>query len=53
VWIVVVTEIWKPRNKVIFKGGKVDEEEALCLVQLKSWEWIKHRIVRSTFSYSD
>jgi len=27
VWVAIVTEIWNHRNKVVFKGGIVDEEE--------------------------
>jgi len=48
-----VTEIWNLINKVVFRGGVVDEEQVFCLEQLKGWEWFNHRITRTTFSYSD
>jgi len=35
VWIAVMIEIWKHRNKIVFRGGIVDEEEVFCLAQLK------------------
>ncbi|XP_068466471.1 uncharacterized protein [Phaseolus vulgaris] len=37
IWIVVVNEVWRHRNRVIFKGGGVDVLEAFTLVQLKTW----------------
>jgi len=52
-WVAVVTEIWKHRNKVVFRGGVVDEVEVFCLAQLKGWEWFRHRMSRTLFSYSD
>jgi len=33
IWIVVVSEIWKHRNKVIFKGGVIDVSEIFALVR--------------------
>ena len=48
-----MTEIWKHRNKVVFRGRVVDEAEFFCLVQLKDWKWVKHRMSRTIFSYSD
>jgi len=37
IWIAVINEIWKHRNKVIFKGGVVDVLEVFALIQLKTW----------------
>jgi len=37
IWITVVNEVWKHRNRVIFKGGVVDVMKAFALVQLKAW----------------
>jgi len=36
-WIAVVSEIWKHKSKVIFKGGVVDVSEIFTIVQLKVW----------------
>jgi len=30
-WVVVVIEIWKHENKVVFRGGVVDEMKVFCL----------------------
>jgi len=37
IWIVVVSEIWSLRNKIIFKEGVVDVSEVFALIQLKAW----------------
>ena len=34
-WVVIVSEIWNHRNKVVFNGGVVDDEEIFSLAQLK------------------
>jgi len=31
----VISEIWKPKNKYIFKGGVIDHSEIFSLIQLK------------------
>jgi len=36
IWIAIVNEIWKYKNRVIFKGRVVDVLEAFKLVQLKT-----------------
>jgi len=36
IWIAVVNEIWKHRNKVIFDGGVINVLEVFALVQLKA-----------------
>ena len=36
IWIVVVSDIWSLRNKIIFKGGEVDASEVFALIQLKA-----------------
>jgi len=35
IWIAGVSEIWKYRNNVIFKGGIIDVSKMFILVQLK------------------
>jgi len=52
-WIVIVSEVWSHRNKVVFKGGVVDADEIFSLAQLKGWLWAKYKMKRTTFSYSD
>ena len=37
VWIVVIGEIWRHRNKYIFKGEVIDHFEFFSLAQLKVW----------------
>jgi len=34
-WVAIVSEIWSHRNKVVFSGGVVDDEESFSLAQLK------------------
>jgi len=36
-WVAIVGEIWKHRNGVIFKQGKVDSEEIFCMVQMHAY----------------
>lgn len=36
IWTVVVNEVWKHRNNIIFKGGAVDVLEVFAFVQLKT-----------------
>ena len=36
-WVVVIGEIWKQRNKVIFKNGRVDHLEIYKMTQLNAW----------------
>jgi len=40
IWIAVVNEIWKHRNRVIFNGGVIDELKVFALMQLKAWSWV-------------
>jgi len=35
IWIVVVSEIWSHRNKILFKDGVLDYSEIFSLAQLK------------------
>jgi len=51
--VTIVSEIWNQRNNVIFKGRVVDYEEIFTLAQLKSWLWLKHKSLGTSFSYSD
>jgi len=48
-WIAVVSEIWKHKNKLIFKGGVIDVLEIFTLVQLKVWSWVTSKTSSSFF----
>jgi len=37
VWVAMVDELWKHRNRKIFKSGKIDHIEIFTMVQLKVW----------------
>jgi len=39
-WAAIVSEIWNHRNKVVFNGGVVGDEEIYSLAQLKGWLWL-------------
>jgi len=53
VWIAIVSEIWKHRNKHIFQGGVIDLSEVFTLAQLRAWSWITSKYVSASFSYSE
>ena len=53
VWIAVVGEIWKHRNKYIIKGGVIDHSKMFTLAQLKVWSWITSKSAHACFSYSE
>jgi len=52
-WMTIVTKIWNHRNKIVFKEGVVDVVEVFSLAQLKVWSWVKHKMSRMRFSYSN
>jgi len=52
-WVAIVLEIWNHKIKVVFNRGIVDAVEIFSLAQLKGWLWIKHKLSKITFSYSD
>jgi len=53
VWIAVVGELWKHKNKRIFNGGRIDYNEFFSLVQVKAWSWVKFKVRGVMFSFSD
>ncbi|XP_068477364.1 uncharacterized protein [Phaseolus vulgaris] len=53
VWIAVVSELWKHRNKHIFQGGVIDPTEVFTLAQLKVWSWVTSKTVSASFTYSE
>jgi len=52
VLIVVVSEIWKHKNKHIFQGGVIDFSEMFTLAQLKASSWVTFKTVSARFTYS-
>jgi len=44
-WIVVVSEIWKQKNNVIFKGGVVDVSGMFTLAQLKIYMYVLYTLI--------
>jgi len=36
-WVVIVSEIWNHKNKVVFKDGLMDAKKIFSLAQLKGW----------------
>jgi len=53
IWIAVVNEIWKHRNKHIFQGGVIDHSEMFTLTQLKVWSWVTSKSGSACFTYSE
>jgi len=48
-----MTKTQAHRNKVIFRNGVVDSVEIFSLVQIRGWHWLKHKVKRAQFTYSD
>jgi len=44
---------WKHKNKTIFNQAKIDAEEILTKAQVQSWAWMKHKVRKVKFSFSD
>jgi len=53
IWIAVVNEVSRHKNRVIFKGGVIDVLEAFALVQLKTSSWVSSKSQSAFFSFSD
>ena len=53
VWATIVACIWEQRNFVVFSQGTIDVEEIVQKVQLKSWQWLKHRGPSFSYSFTD
>jgi len=45
--------IWEQRNSIGFNQGVVDVEEIFQKVQLKSWQWLKHKGPSFSYSFTD
>jgi len=53
VWATIVACIWEQRNSIVFNQGVADVEEIFQKVQLKSWQWLKHRGHSFSYSFAD
>ena len=53
VWVAVVADLWKHRNKSIFNSDRVNHIEIFIMVQVKVWSWVSFKVRRVSFSYSD
>jgi len=52
-WVSVIWCIWKHRNKALFNQTKIDAEEILTMTQIQSWAWMKQKVRKVKFSFSD
>ncbi|XP_057444048.1 uncharacterized protein LOC130736222 [Lotus japonicus] len=41
IWVAMIASIWLRRNNVVFRGGVVEVERIVELVQFKTWLWRK------------
>ena len=53
VWITFIGELWKYKNKEIFRNGRVDHLEIFSMAQLKVWSLVASKVRLACFSYSD
>jgi len=53
VWVAIVGELWKQRNKKIFRDEVTDHSEFFPMVQLKVWSWLIANVRLACFSYSN
>ena len=53
VWITVIGELWKQRNKKIFRNKTIDHSEIFMMVQLEVWSWVTAKVRLTCFSYSN
>ena len=49
VWVVVVGELWKQRNKKSFRNGTIGQSEIFTMVQLKVWSWVTANVRLTLF----
>lgn len=40
-------------NDSVFNQAKIDAEEILTMAQVQSWAWLKHKVKKTNFSYSN
>jgi len=53
VWIAIVSEIWKLKNKHILKGGMIDHSEIFSMAQLKTLSRVTSKVPSSCFFISN
>jgi len=51
VWLILIWNIWKHINVIIFKNRKCDIIEVFAMAEVKSWAVIKAKFKNVTFSY--
>jgi len=52
-WIAIIWCIYNQRNCIIFRNGRADAEEVLCIAHIRFWTWIRSKNKKVIFSYSD
>jgi len=45
--------VWEQRNSIVFNQGVADVEEIFQKVQLKAWQWLKHKGPPFSYSFTD
>jgi len=53
VWIALVSELWRHKNKCIFNGELVVHFEIFSLAQLNVWSWISSKVSLVGLFFSD
>jgi len=53
IWIAMVSEIWRHKNKIVFNEGILDFSEIFSLAQLKVWAWLSSKFLSASFFFSD
>jgi len=41
------------RNDIVFRNGRVNAKEILCIAQIRFWAWIRSKNQKAIFSYYD
>ena len=51
--VAMIRRIWNHRNSIVFRNGQRDGEKIFGLTQLKTWTWLRNKIPKINFSYSN
>jgi len=51
--LAIVWEIWKHRNKIVFRNGIVDDVEIFAMAQVSTLQWTKTGRQKVHYSFSD
>lgn len=52
-WFLIVYQIWKHRNALVFQSKPLDPDEIFDQVKLHSWSWLKHRYRGASFNFAE